>query len=138
IMSRVDGTRLLSWIVLLRAIAEDGDTLTTETVGEVKAVGEVRAVADMHQRKQRWLSRFDNGIGDEAGCQRNACIARASRVEIHNTIDAWIAGMLLISDGVSEYQIARTESRNVVNYKKIIDSKLILEGELEALKVTAD
>nr|GFC01091.1 S-layer homology domain-containing protein [Tanacetum cinerariifolium] len=25
-----------------------------------------------------------------------------------------------------------------VNYKKIINSKLILEGELEALKVTAD
>nr|GEU97475.1 hypothetical protein [Tanacetum cinerariifolium] len=55
------------------------------------------------------------GIGDEVGCQRNACIARASRVEIHNAIDAWIAGMLLISDGVCEYQFVRTESRNVAS-----------------------
>ncbi|GJV14195.1 ribonuclease H-like domain-containing protein [Tanacetum coccineum] len=52
-------------------------------------------------------------IGDEVGCQRNARIARASRVEIHNAIDAWIAGMLLILDAVCEYQIVRTESKNV-------------------------
>ncbi|GKC38754.1 hypothetical protein Tco_1051138, partial [Tanacetum coccineum] len=52
-------------------------------------------------------------IGDEVGCQRNARITRASRVEIHNAIDAWIAGMLLILDAVCEYQIVRTESKNV-------------------------
>ncbi|GJV98491.1 retrotransposon protein, putative, ty1-copia subclass [Tanacetum coccineum] len=53
-------------------------------------------------------------IGDEVGCQRNARIARASRVEIHNAIDAWIVGMLLISDVVCEYQIVRMESKNVM------------------------
>ncbi|GJR44674.1 zinc finger, CCHC-type containing protein [Tanacetum coccineum] len=53
-------------------------------------------------------------IGDEVGCQRNARIARASRVKIHNAIDAWIVGMLLISDVVCEYQIVRMKSKNVV------------------------
>ncbi|GJV23446.1 retrotransposon protein, putative, ty1-copia subclass [Tanacetum coccineum] len=53
-------------------------------------------------------------IGDEVGCQRNARIARASGVEIHNAIDAWIVGMLLISDVVCKYQIVRMESKNVL------------------------
>nr|GEY69549.1 hypothetical protein [Tanacetum cinerariifolium] len=77
IMSRVDGTTLLSWIVLFKAIAKDGDTI--------------------------------NVVFDEISSR----IARGSRVEIHNAVHARIAGMLLISDDVCEYQIVRTESRNV-------------------------
>ncbi|GJX17658.1 hypothetical protein Tco_0218490, partial [Tanacetum coccineum] len=52
----------------------------------------------------------------------------ASRVEIYNAIDAWITGMLLISEGVCEYRIVRTESRNVkMVIKRKISFKMLKE-----------
>nr|GEX68015.1 hypothetical protein [Tanacetum cinerariifolium] len=68
IMSRVDGTRLLSSIVLFRAIAEDGDTICVQQLVHlmVTKVKRKQWLADMHQRKQRrlsmqrWLRTFRN------------------------------------------------------------------------------
>nr|GEW92173.1 hypothetical protein [Tanacetum cinerariifolium] len=51
IMSRVDGTRLLSWIVLFRAIAEDGETVNKKELETRLAAKGMLALQGLQQSR---------------------------------------------------------------------------------------